>query len=114
MEITRNHIVSGYVQQLSYTTCMKSYYHTKFHNTIWTFKFWHVILWHSSKYPRFKYSGMLCQCCWVKNSTHPNHTAIPENLKSFQSSLTVRKTCNKSSFKNWHFFLYSRSLHFWI
>lgn len=103
-EITGNHVVSGSVQQLSYTTCMKSYYHTKFQNTIWTFKFWHVILWHSSKYPRFKSSGMLCRCYWVKNSTHPNHTVIPENLKSFQSSLTVRKTCNKSNFKNWHFF----------
>lgn len=82
--------------------------------TIWTFKFWHVTLWHSSKHPQFKSSGMLCRCCWVKNSTHPNHTVIPENLKSFQSSLTVRKTCNKSNFKNWHFVLHSRSLNFWI
>ena len=103
-EMTCNHVVSGSVQQMSYTTCMKYYYHTKLQNTIWTFKFWHVILWHCSTYQRIKSSGMLCQCCWVKNSTHPNHTVIPENLKSFQSSLTARKTCNKSNFKNWHFF----------
>jgi hypothetical protein len=43
-EITHNHVISGSVQQISYTTCIESYYHTKFQNTIWTFKFWHYIV----------------------------------------------------------------------